>query len=281
MISVIIPCFNAESFLKETLDSILSQDEELTEILVVDDGSTDQSASLIKQYDDPRITYIHQANKGVSVARNKGLKNSKGELVVFFDADDKMSSGFLKERKTVLINNPDIGFCCGPVNSFPVEQGVKTGIAENVAEALLTYQPQYSSCPSNYLIRKSVLLKHQLFFNENLSSTADRYFLLELAGKSKGCLVNNAPLLYRVTANSMSGKLSKTLVKDNENYFFELKKNKLIPASVERTFFFRIHFILGLGFIRTGSYSKGIRYATKAFFNDPKRFLKQIVLAPA
>ncbi len=276
MISVIIPCFNAELFIKETLDSILNQDEELTDVILVDDGSTDQSASVVKAYNDPRIVYMHQANKGVSVARNKGLAQAKGEFLVFFDADDKMSSGFLKERKKVLADNPDIGFCCGPVNAFPVEQQISFGIAENVAEVLLTYQPQYSSCPSNYLIRKSVLIDHQLFFNESLSSTADRYFLLQLSATSKGKLIQKAPLLYRVTANSMSGKLSKILVRDNEKYFLELRKHNLIPVSLEKTFHFRIQYILGFGFIRTGSYLKGMKYTISAFLNDPKNFLNKI-----
>ena len=277
MISVIIPCFNAEEFLKETLDSILSQQEEIEDIIVVDDGSTDQSASIVKSYNDSRIIYLHQPNKGVSVARNRGLTQAKGEFVVFFDADDKMTPDFLKERKKILIDNPDVDFCCGPVNVFPLQQKISFGIAENVSEVLLTYQPQYSSCPSNYLIRKSVLIEHQLFFNESLSSTADRFFLIQLAGKSKGKLIQNAPLLYRVTPNSMSGKLSKTLVKDNENYLLELIKNKLIPTSLEKTFLFRIQYILGLGFIRTGSYIKGMKYAMKAFSNDPKNFLNQII----
>jgi len=277
MISVIIPCFNAEEFLKETLDSILSQQEEIEDIIVVDDGSTDQSASIVKSYNDSRIIYLHQPNKGVSVARNRGLTQAKGEFVVFFDADDKMTPDFLKERKKILIDNPDVDFCCGPVNVFPLQQKISFGIAENVSEVLLTYQPQYSSCPSNYLIRKSVLIEHQLFFNESLSSTADRFFLIQLAGKSKGKLIQNAPLLYRVTPNSMSGKLSKTLVKDNENYLLELIKNKLIPTSLEKTFLFRIQYILGLGFIRTGSYIKGMKYAIKAFSNDPKNFLNEII----
>ena len=277
MISVIIPCFNAEEFLKETLDSILSQQEEIEDIIIVDDGSTDQSASIVKSYNDSRIIYLHQSNKGVSVARNRGLTQAKGEFVVFFDADDKMTPDFLKERKKILIDNPDVDFCCGPVNVFPLQQKISFGIAENVSEVLLTYQPQYSSCPSNYLIRKSVLIEHQLFFNESLSSTADRFFLIQLAGKSKGKLIQNAPLLYRVTPNSMSGKLSKTLVKDNENYLLELIKNKLIPTSLEKTFLFRIQYILGLGFIRTGSYIKGMKYAMKAFSNDPKNFLNEII----
>jgi glycosyltransferase involved in cell wall biosynthesis len=147
MISIIIPCFNAEEFIKETLDSILSQDEETIEVIVVDDGSTDKSASIVRSYNDARIIYCPQSNQGVSVARNKGFLRANGEFVVFFDADDKMSSEFLKERKKVLLNNPVVGFCCGPVNAFPVKQDTSFGIAENVAEALLTLRPPVFKLP--------------------------------------------------------------------------------------------------------------------------------------
>jgi teichuronic acid biosynthesis glycosyltransferase TuaG len=277
MISVIIPCFNVEDFIKETLDSIVVQDEEISEIIVIDDGSTDGSASIIKSYSDARIIYLHQSNKGVSFARNRGLKESKGEFVVFFDADDKMSHQFLKSRKKALDNNRDADFCCGPVRAFPVEEKTIYGIAENVAEKLLTYDALYSSCPSNYLIRRSVLINHRILFNENLSSTADRYFLIQLANKSRGILIDEAPLKYRVNANSMSKKLSKKLFEDNEQYLIELRKNNLIPSQIEKDFLFRIQYILGLGFVRTGSYFKGLKYAMTAFLQNPKNFINQII----
>lgn len=277
MVSVIIPCYNAANFLKETLDSILVNGEEVSEIIIVDDGSKDATASVVKSYKDERIVYQFQNNKGVSSARNRGLALAKEELVIFFDADDKMSDGFLKTRAAVLIEKPGIDFCCGPVKTFPTEQKLSFGVAENVAETLLTYHPDFSSCPSNYLIRRSALIKNKVLFNEQLSSTADRFFLIQLAERSKGALIHEAPLLYRVDPGSMSNKLTRKLFEDNEQYLLELKKHKLIPESLAEKFFFRIHYILGLGFIRTGSYFKGIKYSLAALKQNPKLFINQIV----
>lgn len=98
MISVIIPCYNAASFIKETLESIFGQEGVQFEVIVIDDGSTDASASIIKQFNG-RLCYEYQQNRGVSAARNKGLQISNGDYVVFFDADDKMSKNFLLARK--------------------------------------------------------------------------------------------------------------------------------------------------------------------------------------
>ena len=276
MISVVIPCYNAAAFIAETMESILQQKDVEFEIILVDDGSTDTSASVAKGFADNRISYVHQKNKGVSSARNNGLQLAKGEYIVFFDADDKMTPGFLASRKKVLDADSTIGFSCGPVIPFPSEGETQYGIAENVAEKLLTYQPQFSSCPSNYMMRKTVLIKNSILFNERLSSTADRYFLVQLASVTKGKLIDGAPLLYRITADSMSNRLSKKLMWDNEQYYFELKKHKLVPNTIAKEFNFLISYILGMGYLKTGVLGKGLQYASTAFFYHPLKFIRRL-----
>jgi glycosyltransferase involved in cell wall biosynthesis len=275
MISVVIPCYNAASFISETVNSILEQQGVQFEVIVVDDGSTDTSATIIKGFGE-KVHYVHQENRGVSSARNKGLGLAKGDYVVFFDADDKMSEGFLFARKQLLDKDETVGFACGPVISFPAKRETQYGLAEDVAKNLLTYQPQFSSCPSNYMIRKSVLGTNNILFNERLSSTADRYFLVQLASVTKGKLTKEAPLLYRITPSSMSNQLSKKLMLDNEQYFFELRKHRLIPGTIAREFNFLIHYILGIGYLKTGVLKKGLQYASAAFFNHPVKFLKRM-----
>lgn len=87
-ISIIIPCYNGSEFILDTLQTILIQSEKEIEVIVVDDGSTDNSASVIKSLDDTRVKYVFQNNQGVSAARNNGLKLAQGNYIVFFDADD-------------------------------------------------------------------------------------------------------------------------------------------------------------------------------------------------
>ena len=86
-VSVIIPSYNAERWIKSTIDSVLAQTYSNIEIIVVDDGSTDESVSVIsKNY--PEIKLITQKNQGVAAARNKGIENASSEWIAFLDADD-------------------------------------------------------------------------------------------------------------------------------------------------------------------------------------------------
>ena len=97
-VSVIVPVFNASKYISKTLDSIISQDFDGFEIIVVDDGSTDNSLEIIKKtLDDCEIPHnvIHQENAGVSVARNVGIDASNGDYLVFVDADDYVSQNHL------------------------------------------------------------------------------------------------------------------------------------------------------------------------------------------
>jgi glycosyltransferase involved in cell wall biosynthesis len=86
-VSVVIPCYNAEPFLRETLDSVLGQTFPALEVIVVDDGSTDQSAAIAESYGPP-VRVIRQSNQGESVARNRGIDESIGDWIAFIDADD-------------------------------------------------------------------------------------------------------------------------------------------------------------------------------------------------
>ncbi len=86
-ISVVIPCYNAAAYLRETIESVLAQSVPAREVLVIDDGSTDTSAEIAESYGSP-VRVIRQANQGESVARNRGIDESQGDWVAFLDADD-------------------------------------------------------------------------------------------------------------------------------------------------------------------------------------------------
>lgn len=101
MITVVIPLYNKENNIATALDSVLVQTYQDFEVVVVDDGSTDDGGAIVEQYADPRIRLIHQANAGVSAARNKGIAEAKGEYVAFLDADDEWMPEFLAEIVTL------------------------------------------------------------------------------------------------------------------------------------------------------------------------------------
>jgi glycosyltransferase involved in cell wall biosynthesis len=98
--SVVIPCYNAAPFLRETLDSVLAQTCAPLEVLVVDDGSTDESAAIAESYGPP-VRVIRQANQGESVARNRGIDEARGDWIAFLDADDVWKPEKLEKQLAV------------------------------------------------------------------------------------------------------------------------------------------------------------------------------------
>ncbi|MCW3076478.1 MAG: family 2 glycosyl transferase, partial [Bacteroidetes bacterium] len=242
LVSIIIPCYNSAEFISETLDSILIQKDSNFEIIIVNDGSTDTSAQIILAYTDPRITYFYQPNSGVSSARNFGFSQSKGQYIIFFDADDLMTADYISSRLQGL-KNSNFDFICGRVIKFQSQQNnrelIKTneyyrGTSSSIVPEILLYNPIVTTCPSNYMFKTSFLTRNDLCFNVALASTADKYFLLRCAVKGKTEFINTcSPLLYRVHGHSMSHLISKTLVADNEMYHALVINNNLIPAEIK------------------------------------------------
>ncbi|AHK79781.1 glycosyltransferase [Ectothiorhodospira haloalkaliphila] len=107
LVSVVIPTHNAERFIGEAIDSALDQDYPHKEIIVVDDGSTDQTLDIARSYQD-RITLIAQANQGAAVARNAGLDAAQGEFIAFLDSDDLWLPGKLTAQVHHLLRHPEI-----------------------------------------------------------------------------------------------------------------------------------------------------------------------------
>ena len=88
MVSVIIPSYNREKTIKKAIDSVLNQTWNDLEVIVVDDGSTDNTSQVISEIKDDRLKYVHQENAGACVARNRGINLASGEIIAFHDSDD-------------------------------------------------------------------------------------------------------------------------------------------------------------------------------------------------
>lgn len=112
-VSIVMPCFNARDHLPISIGSVLAQSFQNWELIAIDDGSTDETLTWLESQSDPRIHVHSQPNRGVSAARNAGLKFARGEYVVFLDADDTWEPTFLAEMHTTLCDRPDavLAYC--------------------------------------------------------------------------------------------------------------------------------------------------------------------------
>jgi glycosyltransferase involved in cell wall biosynthesis len=107
-VSVIIPAYNSQAYIAETIQSVLTQTYANFELIVVDDGSTDRTAEIVAGFRDPRIHIIRKANGGVSSAHNTGIRQSRGVYIIKVDADDALEPDFIAEHLKVLSQHPDV-----------------------------------------------------------------------------------------------------------------------------------------------------------------------------
>ncbi|TVQ05934.1 MAG: glycosyltransferase [Balneolaceae bacterium] len=165
LISIIIPVYNAEKYLSEAVDSILSQNYKKIEVILVDDGSKDKSVDIINKYVQyhKKIISIAHDNSGPSAARNNGIKLASGEYITFLDSDDFWSASCLQTQIMFLRRNPDCKIIWGKTQFFKDNESKKY---ENIGE------------PLHFLNVGSALFHKTLFdtvglFDENLGFSED------------------------------------------------------------------------------------------------------------
>ena len=211
-VSVIIPTCNCVEFLQEAINSVLSQRYQDFEIIVIDDGSSDNTKEVVGEYINRnfnKIRYFYQKNKGPSAARNKGIKESKGEYIAFLDADDIWSYNKIEKQIRVLENNLDVGFVY--CDNFFVDEERKTipnyGGKIKLVHGDITIE---LFCNRFIFVQAVVLRKKCLekvgLFNEKLLVGEDYDFLLRLACFFKTEVIKEKLWERRVLKNSLSRK---------------------------------------------------------------------------
>jgi glycosyltransferase involved in cell wall biosynthesis len=122
-VSVVIPTYNRAGLISETIQSVLDQTFADFEIVVVDDGSTDNTKDVVASFEDSRIKYIYQENRGLSAARNTGANASNTDYILFLDSDDLLLPHNLAKCVTVLDNHPDVAFVYGQIIMVDAKDG--------------------------------------------------------------------------------------------------------------------------------------------------------------
>lgn len=188
LVSVIMPAYNAEKFIGHAIDSVLIQTYQNWELLVVDDESTDRTASIVKSYaeKDTRIQYHWQKNGRQGNARNRGIKNAKGSLLAFLDADDLWVADKL-ENQVDQIRNQDVDLVFG--YSFLLENGIRTekkigrGSGKYQGECAVNFLLYHDAfIMSTVLVRREAVLSVDLFVEDlNIQYCEDWHLYLKLA----------------------------------------------------------------------------------------------------
>ena len=205
MISVIMPVYNAESFLKESVDSILNQTEEDLELIIINDGSTDKSEEIIHSYTDPRIICIKQENQGEASARNTGLEHAKGDFIAFQDADDISLPVRLEVLKRQFTSQ-NIGFTHSDFllineNKEPISYWQSRSIEKwNIVRFFLKIGTPYNN--PGMMIRREAICP--LSYDTSLKIGTDTDMVFKIARNWDSVHVPLPLVLYRLHSNNIS-----------------------------------------------------------------------------
>jgi|BioPla2DNA2_1021312.scaffolds.fasta_scaffold23167_5 glycosyltransferase involved in cell wall biosynthesis len=190
-VSVVIPLYNKGPYIARALNSVLAQTFQDFEVIVVDDGSTDDGAEVVRGFDDPRIWLIQQENRGVSAARNRGIEAARAELVAFLDADDEWLPGFLETILRLRTLYPDAGLYGTAYELHYPGSIVETVCTRNGGDRLL---PSYFGAIVNYGPNNP----HHPF--NSSSFAAPKNILLGIGGFPRGVKWNEDVMLWGVVA---------------------------------------------------------------------------------
>ena len=236
-ISVVVPVYNREQLVAACIESILNQTYKNFELIIVDDGSTDKSYEICKKYQsaDKRISIIKQKNSGVSIARNQGIENAKGEYICFVDSDDTVSPDILKSYTEQLQTKAYDLIVCGFYNATQNHKVEYYELPDREINNLKDFWNNFGNLlhinllrsPVNKLYKKSILNENKIRFDANTQIGEDALFNKNYYFYINSIYVLNKPL-YNVLLHNSSNRLSNQF----HESFFETQ-NQLFRGYVD------------------------------------------------
>lgn len=286
LVSVIIPAYNASKYIVETVESVLNQTYPNIELILVNDGSTDETAEILKPIiqNNSQIQYYEKPNSGVCDTRNEGYNYSKGEFVIFLDADDLLHSQMIESCLTKMKNDTSINviFVKGQVideNSNKTNRYIETNTITKQSDILM-WREGYSVMPSPTIIKR-IVLEDVGLWDSSFSTAADQDLFIRISTKYSIVGLKEVLFYYRIHSNNMHQNIA-LMEKDHIGVFNKAKKNQLFEsASFKRKCFGNLHFILaGSWWVNGKSKLNGIKHLLLALVYDPlliSRVIKKIV----
>jgi glycosyltransferase involved in cell wall biosynthesis len=224
LVSIIIPVYNTEKYVEQTIRSVLTQTLQDFEIIILNDGSTDSSEKIILQLqqEDKRIVYIPKSNSGVSDTRNIGIEKASGKYIAFLDADDIWKPENL-EKKIQTLQCTGKKWIFSDVETFYEEDNLlfverKSFKPFNIIDNLLLWEAVVVPGPCSNIIAEREFIGDDVRFDRNLSSPADRDICIQLAAKEEPIFLDEVLWLYRQHGQSMSNQNIKAI--DEMKYLY-------------------------------------------------------------
>jgi glycosyltransferase involved in cell wall biosynthesis len=279
-LSAVIPVYNGEEYLAEAISSTLNQTRPPIECLVVDDGSTDATADVIRRFGGD-VRHVRQDQSGVSSARNRGAELAHGDFVAFLDHDDAWLPTKLERQVEVLSPaRATLALCAVSVvdRSGNVLHTKHLGAREDLVTGMLMFDgTETVSCSSTGLVRREEFLAMG-GFDHNLSMSADWDLLLRALLEGGVAYVDEPLVRYRVHATNMSRDIG-SMERDMSYAFAKAFANDRLPETLRRrrrSSYARLYRMLAGSYLDGGERTAAFRMLARSFRNDPKVVLQSI-----
>ena len=232
--SVVIALYNKESHIQSTLESVLTQTFKDFEIIVVNDGSTDGSTSVVKSINDSRIHYVSQENKGASAGRNTAISKASGQYIALLDADDLWQPNYLETIQQLILSYPKESVFATAVtletmsNSIPSVYSIK-----NIKDKQVYVVDYFESSTINSLLTSSSTVLHQRVFEEignydtSIKSGQDTDLWIRIGLHYKVIFINEALVRYRYEKRSLSHRTKQVADKLKLDNYLHLEETNL------------------------------------------------------
>ncbi len=231
-LSVIIPCYNHGRFLQEAIDSVYAQAYPDVEIVVVDDGSTDNTRDIVGN--NPQVKYLYQSNQGPSSARNNGVRNSTGDLLVFLDADDWLLPGAIDTALQHLKEKPESAFVSGGYRLVFTRSNTTEDVARKITEDHYIHflKMNFVGMHATVMYQRWVFSEFEFSTTQRASEDYDMY--LRITRKYPICHHDKIVAAYRIHSANTSSDIPKMLA--GVLTVLEKQKKMLMTPSEEKAY---------------------------------------------
>lgn len=277
LVSVTIPVYNGAEYVSDAIQSVLAQTYEAWELCVVDDGSTDETPRVLREFAaHPRVRIIRQVNRGVSAARNAGIAASAAPFLAFLDADDVWVPVNLARKVAYLISHPDVALVHSAVAIVdaalqPTGRVVRGRSGEVLEPLLLGLEPVVNG-PSSVLARRSIIMELG-GFDETLSTSADWDLWVRLAARHPIAHLDEALVCYRLRGTASMHRNIRAMEHDK---FLAYAKAFTAPqppeiARLRRRCYANLHMTLAGSYAHAGEWGQALSHAGRSLLTHPSR----------